>query len=107
MKLIAILRIKDQILTIDECLSKLSTIADSIIILDNGSTDGTLKKYKNYPKVIDIIQTIGYDEGRDKIILLEEAKNASPDWILWIDGDEVFEDHFTREVAEKYMNLKS
>ncbi|MDB5266911.1 MAG: glycosyl transferase family 2 [Parcubacteria group bacterium] len=103
MKLLAILRIKDQIATIDGCLSKLSSIADEIILIDNGSTDGTLEKYKAYPKIVKIMYTEGYDEGRDKIMLLEEAKLREPGWILWIDADEVFEDHFTREVAEGYM----
>jgi glycosyltransferase involved in cell wall biosynthesis len=104
MKLVAILRIKDQIQTIDECLTKLSSFTDEIILLDNGSTDGTLEAYAKYPKVTKVLHTTGYDEGRDKIMLLEEAKKSTPDWILWIDADEIFEDHFTREVAESYMN---
>lgn len=103
MKLAAILRVKDEIRTINECLTKLSAIADEIIILDNGSTDGTLEAYTKYPKIVKILHSEGYDEGRDKIMLLEEAKKRNPDWILWMDGDEVFENHFTREVAEKYM----
>ncbi len=106
MKLIGILRIKDQIKVIDECLSKLSDIVDELIIIDNGSTDGTLEAYKKYPKIKKILHTIGYDEGRDKIMLLEEAKKNNPDWIIWIDGDEIFEKHFSRDVVERYMNSK-
>ncbi len=106
MKLIAILRIKDQIDVIDECLSKLSTLADEIIVLDNGSTDGTLEKYADYPKIASVLKTEGYDEGRDKIMLLNEAKKRKPDWILWIDADEVFEDHFSRAIVEKYMQSR-
>ena len=34
MKLVAILRIKNQINTIDECIAKLSDIVDEIIVLD-------------------------------------------------------------------------
>lgn len=104
MKLVAILRIKDQILTINDCFLKLSEIVDEIVVLDNGSTDGTLEVYSQFPKVITILHTVGFDEGRDKILLLEEAKKRNPDWILWIDADEIFENHFTREVAEAYMN---
>lgn len=104
MKLVAILRIKNQIQTIDECFSKLSLIADEIIIVDNGSTDGTLEAYKKYPKIVSVLRTEGFDEGRDKIMVLEESKKRNPDWILWIDGDEIFENHFTRAIAEKYMN---
>lgn len=106
MKLAAILRIKDQILTIDECLTKLSTIVDLIIVLDNGSTDGTLEAYKKFPKVVKVLHTTEFDEGRDKIMLLDEAKKTDADWILWIDADEIFENHFTREVAESYMRSK-
>ncbi len=106
MKLAAILRIKDQILTIDECMSKLSTIADDIIVVDNGSTDGTLDAYGAYPKIRKVLHTVGFDEGRDKIMVLNEAKKLDPEWILWIDADEIFEKHFTREIAERYMRSK-
>lgn len=106
MKLTAILRIKDQMLTIDDCMSKLSTFVDDIIVLDNGSTDGTLEAYRRHPKITQVLHTKEFDEGRDKIMLLEAAKKTGADWILWIDADEIFENHFTREVVEKYMRSK-
>lgn len=106
MKLVAILRVKDEILCIRECLSKLSSLADEIVILDNGSTDGTLEALGEFNKIVKILHTEGYHEGRDKCLLLEEAKKRNPDWILWIDGDEVFEKHFTRLIIEQYMNSK-
>jgi glycosyltransferase involved in cell wall biosynthesis len=104
MKLVAILRIKDQILTIEDCFSKLSTLVDEIVVVDNGSTDGTLEAYKKYPKVVRVLETVGFNEGRDKIMAHEEAKKRNPDWILWIDGDEVFENHFNRKILDGYMN---
>ncbi|MEK9183541.1 MAG: glycosyltransferase, partial [Patescibacteria group bacterium] len=106
MKLVAILRVKDEILWIRECLSKLSELADEIIVLDNGSTDGTLEVISEFNKVVKILHTEGYHEGRDKCLLLEEAKKRTPDWIIWIDGDEVFEKHFTRAVIDSYMKSR-
>lgn len=106
MKLVAILRIKDEILYIERCLKRLSELVDEIIVLDNGSTDGTLDVYPFFSKIVQIIKTEGFDEGRDKIMLLEAAKKQNPDWIMWIDGDEEFEEALDRSVLEKYMNSK-
>ncbi len=106
MKLVAILRIKDQILTINECMTRLSELADDIIIVDGLSTDGTVEAYKKYPKIRKVITLAGFDEGRDKNLLVDESKKLNPDWILWIDADEIFEKHLTRGIMEKYMRSK-
>jgi glycosyltransferase involved in cell wall biosynthesis len=105
-KLVATLRVKNEILIIKECLAKLSELSDEIIVLDNGSSDGTLEVYKDFSKVVQVLKTEGFNEGRDKIMLLNAAKERNPDWILWIDGDEVFEKNMTRAVMEKYMKSK-
>jgi glycosyltransferase involved in cell wall biosynthesis len=104
MKLVAILRIKNEIEIIDESLASLSQLADEIIIVDNGSTDGTELAYAKYPKVVSVLKTEGFNEGRDKIMLLAEAKKRKPDWIMFLDADEIFEKNFTRAVVEKYMH---
>ena len=106
MKLVAILRVKDEILCVRDCFSKLSELVDEIVILDNGSTDGTIEAFDKFDKIVKIIHTEGYHEGRDKCLLLEEAKKRNPDWILWIDGDEIFEKNFTRSVIDEYMESK-
>ena len=103
MKLTAILRIKNGLPFITDCLVKLSELSDEIVILDNGSTDGTLEIYKSFPKIKIIIEASGYDEGRDQKMLLEAAKKRGVDWILFIDSDEIFENNLNRKVIEKYM----
>jgi len=104
MKLICLLRVKNAKLTIKECLSKLSQLCDEIVIVDNGSTDGTLSFCKKFPKVVVIEKTVGFDEGRDKILAHELAKRRKPDWLLWLDADEIFERIATRQILEKYMS---
>ncbi|MFA5029397.1 MAG: glycosyltransferase [Patescibacteria group bacterium] len=106
MKLIALMRVKNEIDLIRESLSRLSELADEIIIVDNGSTDGTERVYGEFPKVIKILETVGFNEGRDKIMLLSEAKTRHPDWLIFLDADEIFEKNFTRSDLEKYMSLK-
>ena len=102
-RIIAILRIKNEIAIIDECLSRLSELVDEILVVDNDSSDGTQNTYLNYPKVKEVIRTEDFNEGRDKIILLEQAKKRNPDWIIFLDADEIFEKNFTRKDLEKYM----
>ncbi len=103
MKLTAIFRIKNEIRVIEECLTRTSEIVDEIIVLDNGSTDGTQNVYKNFNKISKVIFTKGFNEGRDKIILLEEVKKSNSDWVLWLDGDEIFEKNLTRNRLNSYM----
>ena len=52
---------KDSFLYLNECLSALKDF-DEIIILDNGSSDNTIKLAKKFPnvKVFHIVQMIGF-----------------------------------------------
>ncbi len=101
MKIVGLMRIKNAILTIVETLYNLSELVDEIVIVDNGSTDGTLKIYSQFPKVVDVIKTKGFHEGRDKHLAHQLARKRKPDWMIYLDADEVFESTFTRTKLEK------
>jgi len=105
-KLIVMLRVKDGILFVREWLENLEKLADEIVALDNGSTDGTYEALKAHPKVVDIIRTEGYNEGRDKNMLYAMARKRKPDWLLWIDVDEIFEPEITRAHLDRLMRSK-
>lgn len=105
-KFVVMLRVKDGIMFVDEWLECMSKIADEVVVLDNGSTDGTYEKLASHPLVTDIIRTEGYNEGRDKNMLYERLRQRKPDWCLWIDVDEIFEPGFTRLEVEKLMRSK-
>ena len=100
-KIIAMLRVKDGKLFISDWLENIEKIVDEIVVVDNGSSDGTNKLLKAHHKVVDIEQTEGFDEGRDKRILYQMARKRKPDWCLWLDVDELFESAFTRDKIEK------
>lgn len=102
-KLVAMVRVKDGILFVKEWLNVMEKLVDDIVVVDNGSTDGTLEILKAHSKVVAIESTIGFDEGRDKILVYEMARKRNPDWCIWLDIDEIFEKRLTRIDLERMM----
>lgn len=105
-KLIVMLRVKDGKLFVKDWLQNLEPLVDEIVALDNGSSDGTFEALKAHPKVVDIVRTEGYNEGRDKNMLYAMARKRNPDWCLWIDIDEIFEPELTRAHLDRLMNSR-
>ena len=105
-KLVLMLRVKDGIFFVDEWLQCYEKLVDEIVILDNGSTDGTFEKLQAHPKVVATQRTTGYNEGRDKILMYELARTRNPDWCLWLDIDELVEPEITRSHLDKLMKRK-
>ena len=98
-----LLRVKDGMLFVHDWLNCFEKLVDEIVVIDNGSTDGTYEILKAHPKVVDIARTEGYNEGRDKNILYAMARKRNPDWCLWLDVDEIFEKSVTRAELDKLM----
>ncbi len=105
-KLIVLLRVKDGMLFVDDWLKNLAKLSDEIVAIDNGSTDGTYETLKAHPKIVEIVRTEGYNEGRDKNMLYAMARKRKPDWCLWIDIDEIFEPEITRADFDRLMNSR-
>src|SRR5687768_13417818 len=103
-KLVIMLRVKDGMLFVHEWLERFEKLVDEIVALDNGSTDGTYEVLKAHPKVVDIVRTEGYNEGRDKNLLYSMMRKRNPDWCLWLDVDEIFEEELTRTDFDRLMN---
>lgn len=104
-KIVAMLRVKNGMLFITDWLERMDRFVNEIVVVDNDSTDGTLDILKNTPKVVLINQTVGFDEGRDRAILLDLAKSRKPDWMIFLDVDEIFENKISRAKIERLISI--
>jgi glycosyltransferase involved in cell wall biosynthesis len=86
-KLTAILLVRNEELQLSSCLSSISGICDSVIVLDTGSTDGTISilnsetRFNNFHW--ESYELDGFGSARQKLLSLVETE-----WTLWIDADE-------------------
>ncbi|GLU51236.1 glycosyltransferase family 2 protein [Dyadobacter frigoris] len=84
---------KNEALLIGECLKSAALITDDIVVIDSGSTDGTLEIARQYGCRIYQENWEGYGANKNKGVAL-----AHYDWILSIDGDEIADRRLIRSL---------
>ncbi|WP_150450848.1 glycosyltransferase family 2 protein [Arenibacter lacus] len=78
---------------IEKCLESVS-FADEIIVVDSYSTDGTYQFLLNHPKV-KVLQKPFVNYTDQKSFALKQASN---DWVLFLDADEVITEPLREEL---------
>ncbi|WP_072763079.1 glycosyltransferase family 2 protein [Arenibacter nanhaiticus] len=81
---------------IEKCLDSVS-FADEIIVVDSYSTDGTYQYLLDHPRVT-VIQKPFVNYTDQKSFALKQATN---DWIIFLDADEVITDQLKEEIKIK------
>ncbi|HPN37106.1 MAG TPA: glycosyltransferase family 2 protein [Melioribacteraceae bacterium] len=98
-KLSAIIIAKNEEKNIERCInSLLGCIDDIVVVVDNSSTDDTLKIVNKFNVNCLRSDWLGY--AKTKTLAL---KNTKYNWVLWIDADECL----TRELKDELINLKN
>lgn len=94
-KISALIITYNEIGYIENCLQSVD-FADEIIVVDSYSTDGTYEYLKSHPKV-KVLQHPFENFTLQKSFALQQATN---DWILFLDADEVVPDALREEIVQ-------
>lgn len=112
MKILGVMRIKNEERWIRESIASQLPLCEHIIVFDDHSTDSTRIIVRDFSERCSLIQSSfeGVDEVRDKNYLLREhVLPMAPEWVLWIDGDEVLEarapEIFSREMGHDNVSV--
>lgn len=98
-KLSALIITYNEIGYIEKCIDSVS-FADEIIVVDSYSTDGTYEYLLNHPKV-KVIQNPFENFTAQKSFTLKQASN---DWVLFLDADEVVTKGLQKEIIKTINN---
>src|SRR5690349_7972142 len=106
MKIVAVTRVRNEADIIEPFIRHHARHCDKIIVLDDGSTDGTYELLtelvqEQLPLVILKEPVIGYEQSRYMTLLLHTAKQKfGADWILPLDADEFIEPSDGKNLAD-------
>jgi hypothetical protein len=84
---------KDEADRIGRCLEAVAGWADQIVVLDSGSSDGTVEIARRYTDLVTVTDWPGY--GLQKQRALERCRG---EWVLSLDADEVISPELKREI---------
>lgn len=97
-RIIGMMRLRNEELILQDSLDHLSQFVDGIIIFDDASTDKSVAVAKNHPAVLEVIENKkwrqferAWEETANRSYLYKRAKRYWPEWFFYADADERFE----------------
>lgn len=104
-KIVALCRVKNGGEIFRKCLTKVSSMVDTVIVFDDNSTDNTAEiagKFANVAYHKNEYDTL--DEARDRQWMLDKARELKADWCWVMDHDELPEDKLYRDLRKIVEN---
>lgn len=93
-RVVCLLPVRNGERELEDWLASAARVADAVVALDDGSTDGTRAMLEAHPLVVRVLGNpvretyAGWDDGANRNRLLEAALELAPDWVLSLDADE-------------------
>lgn len=101
----ACLIIKNEELVIERCLLSIMPICDEIIIVDTGSIDNTISIVEKMMAKNNNIKLFHFKWQHDFSKARNFSfKNATKDYVMWVDADEVFTNKLSNEILKLKQN---
>ncbi|HEY1789940.1 MAG TPA: glycosyltransferase family 2 protein, partial [Verrucomicrobiae bacterium] len=95
-KLSVAMIVRNEARCLARCLDSIRALADEIVIVDTGSTDGTVEIAEAFKAKVSQFKWVD-DFSAARNFSLDQAAG---DWILVLDGDEFAGEELVREIAE-------
>ena len=84
------------------CLGSVADLVDEMIVVDTGSTDDTATVARQLgARVVEFAWIDDFAAARN-----ESMRHAAGDWILWLDGDERFDEANRQKLRALFASLK-
>lgn len=92
-RIIGALRVKNETDHICEAIQSILPMCEQVFVFDDHSEDDTVRLARACDARVSVMISPfeGTDEVRDKNYVLDALIQINPEWVLWIDGDEVLE----------------
>ena len=105
-RVLGLLAFRDEQRFLPGLLENLAAHVDGLIVLDDGSTDGSTELLRDHPLVVELLRvTPGsqaeLEDGKNHRALVQAAWAHRPDWLLGIDADERVERDFRARAEEE------
>ena len=101
-KLSVVLAVYNEEKNLAACLNSVKDLASEIVIVEGGSTDGTLDIAKDFgAKIIQTDNPLNFHINKNKAI-----DKATGDWVLQLDADEIVSEELADEI-KKVINSSS
>ena len=105
LKIACIMCVKNEERYLPTFLKHVEKYVDSILVVDDGSTDSTVQILEQHPLVKEVcklpVHTVKeWDENKNRRKLIELAQKHKIDWVLCCDPDERFELNFLKNIRK-------
>jgi glycosyltransferase involved in cell wall biosynthesis len=106
--IVAMVRVRNEELLLEDTLDHLASFADGIVVFDDASTDSSKETALRHPAVLEVISSKHWrksgrqwEETANRRLLYQRSLRWRPEWVFYADADERFSGDIRRMLLEE------